>query len=63
MKKYRVKFERTLQAEEEIEAGNYAEARDKALRMEASEIDWEADRQEGHVEVVDIDEVLPDDDE
>ena len=59
----RVKFERTLRGEEEIEAESYSDAREKALKMEAFEIDWALDQQDGHLEVVDIEEILPDDDD
>ena len=62
MRIFRVTFERTQQGFAEIEANDFADAREKAFGLQGFEIDWHPiDRLS--IEVVDVDEVCPDDDD
>lgn len=63
MKKYRVVFERYHTGTAEVDAESYDEARQKALGLEGFEIVWDYPIADANVEVVDIDELFPDDDE
>lgn len=62
MKHFRVIFERVQQGSAEIDAESYGDARGIAFGMEPFEVSWD-DLAVARIEVVDIDELLPDDDE
>lgn len=63
MRRFRVTFERWHSGYAEIDAADFGEAREKALKLEGFEIEWDYPIAEASVEVVDVDELFPDDDE
>lgn len=63
MRKFRVVFERWHSGVVEIDAESYDEARQKALGLEGFEVIWDYPIADANIEVVDIDELFPEDDD